>query len=432
MISTETTIAMTGTSAPLRETATAPYTARTLAALVFTQMLPATLLAPAVRPFFAAAHRGDVSAMHAFMSLNMVGAAIGALVVSRTVRARPGRWLAALCTLDALLMLAMAMPVPTPALLVLRTLEGGAHVGASSLLLACAGHLRQERGDRRAMPMAGAALMMAIAAGSAIGAAAVAVDVRAPFVVATLILAGVALASSQLSLELGRRPAGPAVGERASLAPPSLAGTARTTFRVALGAAFVGRFVVGCIVVSFALFAHHVHGLSDAKVGTLFTLLTIPFAFATYPAGRLAERFSRAVLLASGGAVLGVALFALGRVPTAALPLVMVAAGVGCAAVFAPTLCYAASAATTEGRARAMGWVNAAGCLGMLLGPMASGILSAVMKDPSDPGRAPRAAFVLAASSVVLWLAVSMRALVRASLAELDASRAGRDVRDGS
>jgi MFS family permease len=393
--------------------------ARTIAALVFVQMLPATLLAPAVRPFFAAAHRGDISAMHAFMSLNMIGAAIGALVISRTVRARPNRWLAALCIVDALLMVAMAAPVPTHALLVLRTLEGAAHVGASSLLLACAGHLRQEYGYRRAMPMAGAALMIAIAAGSALGAVTVAVDVRAPFVVAAVTLLGVAVAGARTPLAIGRTEAPPEEAAAAPVAPLLLAGG---TFRVALGAAFVGRFVIGCIVVSFALFAHGVHHLSDAKVGSLFALLTFPFAFATYPAGRLAERFSRALLLASGGVVLGLALFALGRVPTAALPAVMIVAGIGCAAVFAPTLCYAATAGSAAGRARAMGWVNAAGCLGMLLGPMVSGILAAALKDPSDPGRAPRAAFVLAASSVVVWLALSFRSLVRASVSELAVS----------
>ncbi len=401
--------------------------ARTVAALVFVQMLPATLLAPAVRPFFAAAHRGDVSAMHAFMSLNMIGAAIGALAISRAVRVRPNRWLASLCVLDAILMMAMAAPMPTRALLVLRTLEGAAHVGASSLLLACAGHLRQEYGYRRAMPMAGAALMIAIAAGSALGAAAVAVDVRAPFVVAAVTLLGVAFAGARTPLAIGRTEATTEEGateattEEGATAPvaPMLASG---TFRVAIGAAFVGRFVIGCIVVSFALFAHGVHHLSDAKVGSLFALLTFPFAFATYPAGRLAERFSRALLLASGGVVLGLALFALGRVPTAALPAVMIVAGIGCAAVFAPTLCYAATASSAGGRARAMGWVNAAGCLGMLLGPMVSGILAAALKDPSDPGRAPRAAFVLAASSVVVWLALSFRALVRASVSELAVS----------
>lgn len=394
------------------------HTARMLAVLVFVQMLPATLLAPAVRPFFAAMHRSDVSAMHAFMSLNMIGAAIGAVVVGRTVRSHPNRWLTALCLADAVLMLAMSAPVPTHTLLVLRSLEGAAHVGASSLLLACAGHLRTEYGYRRAMPMAGAALMIAIAAGSALGAVAVAIHVRAPFLVASAVLLAVALVSRRAPLALGER-------ERARPEPaatsPSLPAT--TTFRVALGAAFVGRFVIGCIVVSFALFAHHVHHLSDAKVGSLYALLTFPFAFATYPAGRLAERFSRAVLLAGGGVVLGLALFALGRVPTAGLPVVMVVAGVGCAAVFAPTLCYAATAGSAAGRARAMGWVNAVGCLGMLLGPMVSGILSAVLRDPSDPGRAPRACFVLAASSVLVWLAFAMRALVRASLRELASSR---------
>ena len=46
-----------------------------LAVLIFVQMLPATLLTPAVRPLFAGLHGGAEGPMHAFMSLNMIGAA---------------------------------------------------------------------------------------------------------------------------------------------------------------------------------------------------------------------------------------------------------------------------------------------------------------------------------------------------------------------
>ena len=45
-----------------------------LIAAVFLQMLPATLLAPAIRPLFAELHGGAEGPMHAFMSLNMLGA----------------------------------------------------------------------------------------------------------------------------------------------------------------------------------------------------------------------------------------------------------------------------------------------------------------------------------------------------------------------
>src|SRR5262249_41554005 len=64
-----------------------------LAFLIFIQMLPATLLTPAIRPLFASVHGGAEGAMQAFMSVNMIGAALAApfvgWVADRGVRRGP-------------------------------------------------------------------------------------------------------------------------------------------------------------------------------------------------------------------------------------------------------------------------------------------------------------------------------------------------------
>src|SRR5882672_4166931 len=98
-----------------------------LAVLIFVQMLPATLLTPAVRPLFAGLHGGAEGPMHAFMSLNMIGAAFMAPIVGHLSDRRAWRagLLGALAAADAILLALLPLPLPVPAVLVLRTLEGG-------------------------------------------------------------------------------------------------------------------------------------------------------------------------------------------------------------------------------------------------------------------------------------------------------------------
>jgi MFS family permease len=380
--------------------------ARDLALVLFVQMLPATLLTPAIRPLFAMLHGSQEPAMHAFMAVNMLGGLLAAPWLGGLADrlARPRRLVAVLAGVDALLLWSVTLALPTPLVLFLRCIEGAAHVGAATILLAEAAALKRVIGDGRAMGLAGAAIMMAIAMGSSTGALALGLDVRAPFWLASLLSLGVA---------------GGSWAHRRAAVPPPLEprGSVRVHVHKALlvpvTAAFVERFTIGCIVVTFSLFAHRVHGVSDAGVGYLFTLLTLPFALLMYPVGRLSERVPRAVLLGTGAVLYALALGSLGRVPTAGLPWVMLLAGCSSALLFAPTLCYAATLTGPENRGRAMALVNAAGCLGMLLGPAAAGIVSAGARVPGDPASGYRAVFLLAGGSVVVWLVGSLPWLVQ-------------------
>jgi len=377
--------------------------ARWLALLVFFQMLPATLVAPAIRPLFAQHHAGREGAMHAFMAINMLGGLLVApwLGTLADRRGRPRWLLSLLAAVDAALLLLLAAPLPTGTVLALRFAEGAAHVGAATLLLAEAAAYRRQLGDGRAMGMAGAGIMAAIASGSAVGGFAVGFDPRAPFWLAAALSSGVALTVWRSGAP-GAAPA-PAAGADRRRARLELV----RRLGAPLAAAFVERFAVGCVIVTFALFAHTAHGLSDSAVGYHFALLTLPFALLTYPAGRLSDSVPRAAVMAVGALVYGFALMALGQAETPLLAWVMAAAGCGAACIFAPTLCYAASLAGPEQRGRAMALVNAAGCLGMLLGPAAAGITSALFRTSDDPLSGYRAVFGLAGIGVLTWLAIA-------------------------
>jgi MFS family permease len=392
--------------------------ARRLNLLIFFQMLPATLLSPAIRPLFARYHANNESAMHAFMAVNMCAAVLVVpWLARRAERLHDTRSLMArLVAVDSLLLALLALPLPIPALLSVRALEGIAHVGVTSMLLAEMSRLTNDGRRAKLMGQAGASLMFAVALGSTLGGFCVAFDPRLPFWLGSAVQLAVALALAQptdaFRTEAAARPE----------APARLLDEASRALIVPMLAVFVGRFTVGCIVVTFALFAHRAHDMSDRSIGLLFSLTTLPFAAAMYPASRLAERVPRSAVLATGAVLLACALLALGHVPTAWLPADMMLLGVASALLFAPTLCYA-GARSDAGRHRRMAALNAAGCLGMVIGPMAAGITSAIV-GTVDPIAGYRAVFALAGATVLFWLLASLPWLVVQGRVEHAALRA--------
>jgi len=385
---------------PERAAAQDPATSSLLlGALVFFQMLPATLLVPSARPLFAELYRADDGYIHAFMSLNMVGGFLAAPLIGWATDRKGYRFPAfiGLGVLDAIIQLLLPSGLPLPALLALRTFQGAAHVGSATLLLTCAATSARRTGNAKVMGIAGSCLMLAVAFGSSLGGLLLKIGLSAPFVAGAVFALLAAGLGSFLPKEWWAQNRRTGVSLEAMRREPAL--------WVPLASAFVGRFTVGCLVVSFALYAHRAFGLSDARIGLLYSLLTLPFALLMYPAARLGDRLPRMTVLLVGGAVYAFGLAALGQVGPGALPGVMVLIGSSGALVFASTLCMAANEASPERRGTAMALVNAAGCLGMLLGPVVAGILNAILRTRGwDSVAAYRVVFSVAALSVLLWL----------------------------
>ena len=173
-----------------------------------------------------------------------------------------------------------------------------------------------------------------------------------------------------------------------------------------LSAAFVERFTVGLIIVTFALFATKTHGLSDRSIGLLYSMLMLPFALLMYPASRLGDRMPRAALLGVGTLLYGAAITSLALAPKALLPVSMMAAGIASSFMYGTVLCYAATLVPAEMRGRMMALVNTAGALGMLLGPMCGGIMVATFRNQADPLSAYRNVFYLAGAVCIAWVII--------------------------
>jgi MFS transporter, DHA1 family, tetracycline resistance protein len=374
-----------------------------LIAAVFLQMLPATLLAPAIRPLFAQVHQGAEGPMHAFMSLNMLGGILITPLIARLASsggASSARWLMGLAGLDAILLAVVSLPLATPLVLILRTIEGAAHLGAASLLLARAAAYKPLVGAGRAMGMAGGAVMLAIAFGSGLGGLLVGESARLPFLVGaalSLIVAAAApfLYASTLPKE-----------QSAEVAPRPISWRDANVFGP-LSAAFIERFTVGLIIVTFALFATKTHGLTDRSVGLLYSMLMLPFALLMYPASRMGDRVPRAALLGLATLLYGAAIASLAVAPKMLLVASMVTAGVASSFMYGTVLCYAATLVPAESRGRMMALVNTAGALGMFLGPMCGGLMVALGRDVADPMSAYRNVFYLAGLVCVSWVVVA-------------------------
>ena len=242
-------------------------------------------------------------------------------------------------------------------------------------------------------------LMLAIAFGSGLGGVLVGEGPRLPFFVGATLSLIVALAAPFLyASTLPAEPTEAAKPRSLSLRDANVLGP--------LSAAFVERFTVGLIIVTFALFATKTHGLSDRSIGLLYSMLMLPFALLMYPASRLGDRMPRAALLGVGTLLYGAAITSLALAPKALLPVSMMAAGIASSFMYGTVLCYAATLVPAEMRGRMMALVNTAGALGMLLGPMCGGIMVATFRNQADPLSAYRNVFYLAGAVCMAWVII--------------------------
>jgi MFS family permease len=150
---------------------------------------------------------------------------------------------------------------------------------------------------------------------------------------------------------------------------------------VPLVLAFVDRFTVGFFTTSFPLLLAGTHGVPRPLIGMLLAAFLLPFALLSYPFGRLAERTAPARLAALGSAVYGLGTAFVGVTPPHLLWALMPLLGLASAVFFVPTILLALESAPAIGRGTAIAAFHAAGSLGFLLGPIASGAIVTAIAD---------------------------------------------------
>jgi len=372
-------------------------------------MAPVTLPVPVLRELVQ--DRFEVSELitSLFMSVNMIGALIMAPLAG-AISDRLGRkkaLLIAALIVDAVCFFALTAPVPLSLFMAIRFLEGCAHITALSILLMLGSHALPSHQRGRAMGVVGGSMMLGVALGAPLGGVLGRWGPLLPLQVGGLLALLAALLAAVVVREHVDRETRP------SLSDISRALAAHPRLLAPLAFAFADRFTVGFFTTTFSLYLRRIHELSPAEIGMAIAIFMLPFAFLSYPFGRMAERFSVILLLCGGSLLYGVGTAAVGFVPPPALYVLMFAIGITAAVMFVPSMLVITQVAPDEIRATALGAFNAAGSLGFIVGPLAGGAISQYVAQASDWLTGYRAAFVAAGAAELICVAVALPFLVQ-------------------
>jgi MFS family permease len=387
-------------------------------------MAPVTMPVPVLRELVH--DRFGVSELltSLFMSINMVGALVAAPFVGALVDrvGRPRAILTSALLLDSLCFVTLTAPVPFGLFLAVRFLEGGAHIGALSVLLASASNALEPARRGRAMGLVGGSMMLGVAFGAPIGGL---LGRGGPLL--PLQVGGAVLLACAAFAWLAVRDRGAAAG-RPGFAAIVGALRAHPRILVPLAFSFADRFTVGFFTTTFSLYVRRIHELPPARIGLAIAIFMVPFALLSYPVGRLAERGYVVALLCGGSLLYAAATATVGYVAPPGLYLLMFGIGVTAAVMFVPSMLLTTQLAPESIRATALGAFNAAGSLGFVLGPLAGGFISQavatqsgwataltsqVVADQTGWHAGYRAAFVAAGASVALCVLATFPILLR-------------------
>jgi MFS family permease len=381
-----------------------------LGAVAFLTLVPVTLPVAVLRAFVADRFGVGELAASLFMSVNMIGAILAAPLAG-ALGDRFGRrrkMLVAGLIADAGLLLALTAPISFPLFMLLRFIEGAAHIFSLSLLLAIASGSSGERTRGRVMGMVGGGLTLGVAVGAMLGGIIAGDDPLRPLRLG----AAVAGLGAVLSWWLLREP------EHESEARPSAAQIWQAVrgnplLLAPLAFAFVDRFTVGFYTTTFSLYLSRVHELSPRTIGILIFTFMLPFALFSYPFGRFAETRSPVRMVCIGSLLYGIGTMAVAFWPVNMLPILMVALGVASAVMFVPSMILTTTTAPEQIRGTALGAFNAFGSLGFIVGPAAGGLISSWVAASSDWHTGYQAAFAAAGISEILCVGLTLPFLLR-------------------
>ena len=379
--------------------------------LLYGLMLPVTGMVPVLPDFTAQRFPGlGQFASHLFMSVNMIGALVGApLAGLLSDRLGRRRMLAvAALAVNGLTLLGIAWVYAHGdsygLLLGLRLLEGFAHMSALSLLMALAADHAGQAGLGARMGAVGACISLGVATGAPLGGF---IGGLAPLWVPL----GGGLLSIMLAL-VGLFGLADSTTARPRMAAAEIVATLRKRRQlvVPLAFSFADRLTVGFIVSTLSLYLGLVIGFDARQIGLAMAAFLVPFSVLTYPAGHLSRHWDPLTMMVAGSVLYGVFLALLAFLPGERILAAMAVGGVIAALMYAPSLVLAAQYGGTDCRASALAAFNMAGSLGFAAGPLLSSTLLAVfglwMARPYAP------VFVII-GAIEIVLALGVLALVR-------------------
>ena len=334
---------------------------------VFLIMLPVTAVVPLLHELTAGRYPGlSTWQQHGFISINLAGALLAALTIGpwsdRLGRRRP-LLLPALVTFASALLL-MTLPWPWLVHMMLRLIEGYAHMAALILLMTLAADQARQGRDGRVMGLVGAALSLGVACGAILGGRIDPGRAETVFLWGGGLIVVVAFLAAWLVSDHGLRPTHHRFREILQL-------TARhREMLVPYAFTFIDRITVGFIISTVSLYFAVELGLPPARIGLVMAAFLLPYSLLTFPVGVLSERIDAGLIMVVGSLLYGVFLAILGLVGAGQVAWTMVAGGLVASLLLAPSLILVVRLARPDQRATAMGGFHLAGSLGFMLGPL--------------------------------------------------------------
>lgn len=382
--------------------------------LLFICGLPDAMVVPVLRALIVDRYGVGVGAAHLFMSVNLIGAAFGAMALSRLRRRwTAGRVVVLAAAVNGALLGLMALPIGAPATFAIRTIEGGADIVVYAVLFDLIARAGVPSARGRRMGLAAMVMMLGIATGMALG------GVVGSSVAANALWAG--SAACLLGCVLARVSL-PWRGRGRSPEPSRVRGRRRRAALLvapALMMMFSDRAVASLFVSTIPLYLASVIGLTPATSGGLIGLSMLLVAVGTWPAGRLVDSVSGlgVRLLCALVYASTVALFPLAMQSSVATGVVALSViGLCGAGLFASSLVHISRARTSPG---AMGAYYTAGNAGFFVGPLLAGWIIARHSAGEPPASAYHMVFwVFAGGHAALTvLTIAVIAVIRRRMA---------------
>jgi MFS family permease len=314
----------------------------------------------------------------------------------------------------------------------IRFVEGAAHVTAVSMWMALAADRADGKRSGAVMGIMAMVLMLGTTIGVPLGGIVGRNDPLITFQLGAIFVAAAALVAILFLNEPDERTDSPSVRQSLNSV------RSRPILLVPFAYAFIDRFCVGGIISTLTLYMANVLELSRPMIGGLLSLALFPFALLCYPAGRLADRIGRTKPLVFGSLGYGFIFASFGFLDRNGLGIALLISGVLSAVMFAPNLALCRDLAPKNLRTTVFAGFNAAGSLGMLLGPLAGGLIC-ILLGPESQGftesdsqgyleqeaRSYRTALVLIGMTQLLCVICTLPFLRRVSRASLDEPTTG-------
>ncbi len=335
---------------------------------IFLIMLPVTAVVPLLFELtegrFPARSELD---RHLFMSANMAGSLLAALLVGvlSDHLARRKLLIVPALAFFSLALFLMYVPWPYPVQLGLRFIEGAAHMTALVLAMTMISDIVRPEHKGRAMGLAGAAMSLGVASGTVLGG-----RIGSEFATSVFLFGGVLIALVAMAAILVLQDARLTRSTERLRDVLRLAAERRALI-VPYAFTFIDRMTAGFIISTVSLYFATKLGMVPAQIGLAMAAFLLPYALLTYPSGLLCERISPVLLMAIGSIFYGVFLVGLGFTAVAAIVPVMAAGGVAAALMLAPSLVLTVRL-SGPAQATGMGGFHLTGSLGFMLGPLLS------------------------------------------------------------